>query len=316
MKNLLKSRLLLVIIVIIAIIFIGLRMKNNGGVGGIIPSIGNSKNKTVFVQVAKQFAVSIPAEWSITEPIDGRQTLVYPTGTEIGASDAKTLIDKGVIIIETAVNKKDSFDALIEELKTAAENDGSKVTVDNKKYGSLKASKLTVKGENDYQQIFFDTPTIIIVTSKINHSVFDDIAKSMTIDITKYADNITKATDLTQQTRLDITSSNYSNIYKSSSENLKGQKSEAEFSDLLDNVSADFDNNVVVWGVYINANKGLGTAANILEGDIIIRRSSFYYTIENDNYLLDAMRVSGRIKPADADNTDNTEGAETPATNE
>jgi len=296
MKNLLKNRRLWVLVIVVAIIFIGIRIKDQGGLGVVLSSKNEDQVKeTTFVQVAKQFALTVPAKWSITEPVSGKQTLIYPSETKMSGTDVQALLNQDVIIVETATNKKESFDALMTEMKSALEKSGATVAVEAKEFGSLTGSKLTVTGKTNYQQLFFNTPTIIILTAKVDHPIFDDLAKSVTIDLSSYANEIAQITNLTRQTKQDIASGNFSEIYKSASNDLKKLKSEEEFSNLLKDVSVEFNNNVLIWGIFINS-KGLGAAVNVVSQDKIVRRGSFYYTKNKDQYLLDAIRISGKIK--------------------
>lgn len=295
MKNMLKNRRLWVLVIVVIIVFIGIRIKNQGGLGIVLSSKNEDQVKeTTFVQVAKQFALTVPAKWSITEPVSGKQTLIYPAETKISGTDVQVLLNQDVIIVETATNKKESFAALMTEMQSTLEKNGSTVTVEEKDFGSLKGSKLTVTGKTNYQQLFFNTPTIIIVTAKVDHTIFDDLAKSVTIDISNYANDIAQVTNLTRQTKQDIASGNFSGIYKSASNDLKKLKSEEEFSNLLKDVSVEFNNNVLIWGIFINS-KGLGSAVNIVNQDKITRRGSFYYLKNKNQYFLDAIRISGKI---------------------
>lgn len=281
-------------VVVLALIVIGVRWRKNG-LQGIFPSeVEKQATQTVFVQVAKKYALTIPAKWNVTEPVSGKQTIIYPTGTDINSQDAQALIDKDVIIIETAVNKKDTFAALVDSIKANAEKAGSTVNAKEKDYGSIKASVLTVKGKANYQQIFFDTPTVIIATAKIDNPILDEVAKSVTNDLSPYSANVTQATNLARETSQNIAASKFSDIYQGASDNLKKTKSTDEFGALLKDVSSEFNDSVLIWGVFIN-DKGLGAAVNISNQDKISRRASFYYLKQGDGYQLDALRISGKI---------------------
>lgn len=298
MRGLLRNRRLLIAILVVVLIIVAYRWRKNGFEGIFSPVTGNEPTETVFIQAAKQFALTVPAKWNVTEPVSGRQTLVYPAGTQMSNSDIPTLLTKDVVVVETAVNKKDSFDTLISTIKAAAEKSGSTVTVEPKDFGSLKASQMKVSGKTNYQQIFFNTPTVIILTAKIDHAIINDLAKTVTIDLSGYASDIAQASNLTRTTNQDIAAGRFSDIYKASTDNLRKAKGEEEFATSLQSVGPDFNNTVLIWGVFINK-KGLGVALNIINQDKIIRRASFYYAKSKDSYALDAMRISGEIKPAE-----------------
>lgn len=293
MGKLFKNRSLLVVIIIIAIVFLMLKIKNDKGINLNIPGIQKSTD-TTFLHVTKQFGLSIPKDWSVTEPVSGQQTFVFPTGTEISSGDIQTVIDQDIIIIQTAINKKADFNTLVSDIKTAAEEKGSTVTEKPLKYGNLRGNKLTFKGEINYEQLYFDAPQVIIMTAKADHPILDKLGKSVITDLTPYADDIAQVTNLTRQTRDDIRSGNYTNIYASASENIKSQKTESDFASMFEVASSDFNFDALIWGVFINAN-GLGSAINIADGSTIIRRGSFYYVKNEDTYLLDGLKVSGKI---------------------
>ncbi len=267
----------------------------DGIVDKIIPSkVESEPGPTVFIHAAKQFAFTVPEKWTIVEPLGGKQTLVYPTGSQIDSDTAQALIDKDVIIVETAINKKDSFEALIDEMKSSAEKTGASVETENKDYGNLKAASLNVKGKTNYQQILFNTPTIIVLTAKINHPIVNDLAKSLTIDLSQYAEKVATATTLMRDTKQNIAAGKYNDVYNAASESLKKQKKEDEFANLLKDVSVDLNNNVIIWGIYLN-NTGIGTAVNVINQDKILRRGSFFFVKDGDQYRLDGLRLSGKI---------------------
>ena len=84
MKHLLLNRRLLIGITIIALFLVGLKMRNTNVFDSIIPSKkGVQIKETVFIQVAKQFALTLPEKWSVTETTNGKQTIIYPTGTAV-----------------------------------------------------------------------------------------------------------------------------------------------------------------------------------------------------------------------------------------
>lgn len=294
--KILKNRRLWIIITIVAIVLVGVKLFANRKQEREIAATKDQVSKeTTFVQATKQFALTVPAKWTVSEPISGKQTFIYPTGTNVSGNDIQTLMNQDVVVVETAQNKKESFEALINELKSNIEKNGSTVNIQAKDYGALKATKLTISGKVNYQQLFFDTSTVIILTAKNDHPIFEDLAKSLTIDLAGYADDIAQATTLTRQTNQNISAGKFSDIYKDTSDNLKKIKTEAEFSNLLKDVSADFSKNVLIWGIFIT-DKSIGTALNIVDQDKIIRRGSFYYVKEEDRYLLDSLRISTLIK--------------------
>lgn len=299
--KILKNRWLLIIITVIALVLIGLRFRQQSVKtgGSNIAKTDLQNNEIIFVQAAKQFALLIPSKWTVTETISGKQTLIYPSGNKIDNSDALTLVNQDVIIVETATNKKDSFDALISEMKANIEKNGSSVTVTPKDYGTLKGSLLTVSGKTDYQQLYFNTPTIIIFTAKKDQAALDGLAKSLTIDLSSYANDIAQAANLTKQTNQNIAGGKFSDIYKDTTDGLKKLKNEEEFTNLLKGVSGDFSKAIQVWGVFIN-NNSIGAAINIMDQDKITRRASFYYVKDGDRYLLDSLRVSGQLNTAAA----------------
>lgn len=309
--KILKNRRLWIIIIIVALVLVGLRFRHNGSLksNSSAPNTKNlTANETVFIQAAKQFALTIPAKWTVTETTSGKQTLIYPASTKINNADAQTLIGQDVIIIETATNKKDSFDAMVSDIKANIEKNGSAVSVTPKDYGALKASLLSVSGKDNYQQIYIDTPTIIIFTAKKEQSILDGLIKTLTIDLSNYANDIAQAANLTKQTNQNIAAGKFGDIYKDTSDGLKKLKSEEEFTNLLKGVSGDFSKTIQVWGVFVN-NNSLGAAINIIDQDKITRRASFYYIKDGDRYLLDSLRVSNQLNTAAV-----TPPAATPAT--
>lgn len=314
--KILKNRRLLIIITVIALVLVGLRFRNGSNLKSD-SSVANSNNltagETVFIQAAKQFALIIPAKWTVTETTSGKQTLIYPTSSKITNADAQTLIGQDVIIIETATNKKDSFDALISEIKSNIEKNGSTVSVTPKDYGALKASLLSVSGKDNYQQLYFNTPTIIIFTTKKEQPALDGLAKTLTIDLSSYANDIAQAANLTKQTNQNIATGKFSDIYKDTSDALKKLKNEEEFTNLLKGVSGDFSKTIQVWGVFVNKNS-LGAAINIVDQDKITRRASFYYIKEGDRYLLDSLRVSNQLNTATSNPSATSPPTATPAT--
>lgn len=249
---------------------------------------------SIFIHASKQFAFKIPDKYSVSEPTNGKQTIVYPSDKKISGSDVKSLIDQDVIIIETATNRKDSLGALINEIETQTKKAGSTVKSEEVDYGKLKGSVLTVEGKTNYKQILLNTPTLLILTCRIDHPEIESLAKSTTIDLSGYAEQISKATSLTRDTKQNIADGQLGKIYQSSSENLKKKKTEEEFTNLLKDIAPEFSNNVLIWGIYFNS-KGIGTTVNVINQDKIIRRGSFFYIREKDNYLLDGLRLSGKI---------------------
>lgn len=285
----------LLLIIILALLAVGFAYWKKDNLEQLIPSkVEEGSKEITFIHTAKQFAFTVPEKWSVVEPLGGKQTLVYPSESKISGSDALTLINQDVIIVETAVNKKDSFDALITEMKAGAEKGGAAVTVENKDYGKLKAAELNINGKTSYRQVLFNTPTIIVLTSRINHPILGDLAKSLTIDLSEYASQVAEGTNLMRQTKQDIAAGKYSDVYKLASENLKKQKKEDEFANILKDVSVEFNNNVLIWGIYVN-NSGIGTAVNVINQDKIVRRGSFFYVKEKGSYVLDGLRLSGKI---------------------
>lgn len=256
--------------------------------------VENEIKDSIFVHASKQYAFKIPENYSVSEPTGGRQTLAFPNGRQISGGDLKSLIDQDVVIIETAINKKSSFEALISEIETQTKKNDAVVKVDPVDYGKLKGSSLIVQAKTNHRQIMLNTPTVIILTCKIDHPKIEEMARSITIDLSPYAEQISKATGLMRDTRQKIADAKFGEIYGASSENLKKMKTEEEFSNLLKDIGPEFNNNVLIWGIYFNP-KGIGTAVNIVEQDKIIRRGTFFYAKDKSDFHLDGLRLTGKL---------------------
>ncbi len=295
MKQAVKATPFKWFILIILIVAVGIGLWRSGRLDKVIPStVERRTGEVTFIHTGKQFATTLAPGWTAGETKKGLQTLIYPANTKLTSGNITELLAKDIILLEVSTNQLASYEELIKELKLRAEKTKARVDVSEEKYNKLPATRMTIRGTDTYEQVIFNTPSIVTVTYKIDHPVVKQILDTLTIDLSPYASDIAKASAVTRDMRGYIAENNFKVMYTHVSESLKKNNTEKDLSTLLKGTSLDFNNQALIWGVYLS-DTGIATSSNLIREGLVFRRFTLYFTREKDAIKLDGLRISPAI---------------------